>query len=534
MRYLALLTIGIFGWTIGCTTTAEPRDQAQDSQGHMEGMDEMDHDRGEHAHGEVDFPTSCSDEAQESIEAGLGHLHHMMYAQARPHFQEAAQVDDECAMAHWGIAMTAFQPLWAPSSEEDMATGKEAVETALRIGAPTEREQAYIAAVDAYFSDPDPPAKDRPADNQARIKAWKSAQREVHQAYPDDVDAAAFYALGEVAYAMTLFSPDEERDYTREILAGELLEDYFEHHPEHPGLFHYLIHAYDSTELAPRGLEVARQYDQLAPNVPHALHMPSHIFVRLGLWEETIDWNIRSAQAAKDQPLNGAHSMHYPHALDYMMYGYLQLGDEERAQETLEAILEIEQAQHHFAAAYGIAAPQARYHLERHQWEEAAQLQSRNPAAVDWDEFPAADALFHYARGIGAARSGDLEQAQSEADRIDELVQTLREQGDNYWASMTDALSQAVNAWITYERGDTEEALSQIRDAADLEEAMDKHPITPGEVFPVRELHAEMLLLEGLADEAKVAFEHSLERTPNRRNAIAGVERADEAVASDE
>ena len=538
-RYLLLVSFAIFALALSCSTTPPASSEqdvehgaADESMGSMESMESMEHTGDEHEHGEVDFPVSCDEEAQEMIERGLAHLHHMMYDQARPHFQTAAQADPECAMAHWGVAMTCFQPLWAPSSDEDMALGKESVQAALEIGAPTELERGYLAAIEAFFTDPDPPAADRPADFEARLKAWKSAQRQLHEANPNDVDAGAFYALSEVAYAMTQFSPDTERDHTREIRAGELLEDYFETHPKHPGLFHYLIHAYDSSELAPRALEVAREYDQLAPDVPHALHMPSHIFVRLGKWEETIDWNVRSAGAALENPVNGMTSLHYPHALDYMMYGYLQIGEEEKARQTLEAVRQIEQAQPHFASAYGIAAPQARYYLEQQRWEEAASLEGNQPDALQWEDYPAAAALFHYARGLGAARSDDLEQAEAEVERIDELVQGLHDAGDRYWASMTDALSQAVGAWVAYERGEVEEALAMMSDAADQEDSMDKHPITPGEVFPVRELYAEMLLLEGRAEEAQTALQDSLQRTPNRRNSLDAMSQLEDAVST--
>lgn len=476
--------------------------------------------------GVVDFHIFCSQEAQEPFETGLAQLHHMMYEQARAHFEAAAEADATCAMAHWGIAMTSFQPLWHPTSDEDLARGRAAVEAARSIGAPTEREEGYIAAVEAFFTDPEPSDPERSNDHEARIAAWREAQRDLHEAHPDDVDAAAFYGLSEVAYAMTQFSPDEEHDYARERRAGALLERYLVDHPEHPGLHHYLIHAYDSPELAHRAEEVARAYDKLAPSTTHALHMPSHIFVRLGQWEETAEWNERSAEAALRHPVDGLTSMHYPHALDYVMYAYLQLGDEERARATLERVRAIEAVQPDLPSGYGIAAAQARYYLEQQKWEAAAELEPRTPAALPWGEFPAAEALFHYARGLGAARSGDLNQAEAERDRIEEAVSALRDEGDDYWAYMTEALEKAVEAWIRYERGETGQALALMSEAADLEASMDKHPTTPGEVLPVRELYGELLLREGRTEEALAAFEASLERTPERRNALDGIKRA--------
>ncbi len=487
---------------------------------------ESHHQTPDHEHGVVEFTITCSDEAQEEFLVGLGHLHHMMYDQARPRFEAASEADANCAMAHWGIAMTSFQPLWAPTSDSDMERGKAAVEQALSIGTDDELEAGFIASVEAFFKDPVPPAADRPSDHQARLRAWVDSLTELRESYPEHVEVAAFYALAEISYAMTHFSPVQERDFTRELRAGELMEEFLEEYPEHPGLFHYLIHAYDSSDLAHYAEEVARKYDQLAPNTPHALHMPSHIFVRLGYWEDTANWNERSARAAMQNPVNGLTSLHYPHALDYMMYAYLQLEQYDKAGETLARVRAIETGQPHFATAYGIAAPQARYYMEQHLWDEAAELEPYSPQAIDWDLYPGATALFYYARGIGAARTGNLEQAEQEHQRIEETVTTMREAGNVYWAYMTEALANAVKAWILYEQGETDEALALISEAADLEESMDKHPITPGEVYPVRELYGEMLYKEGRIDEAVEAYEKSLERTPNRRNALEGVEQA--------
>ncbi len=485
------------------------------------------HAQRRHRHGVVEFEVSCNDRAREAVQTGLGHLHHMMYEQARPLFEAAAEADPDCAMAHWGIAMTSFQPLWHPTSKDGLERGKAAVAKARELGAPTEREEAYIAAAEAFFTDPDPPLASRARDHEARVHAWMRAQRELHEAWPEDVDAASLYALAEVCYSMTQFSPHEERDFTREKRAGEILEAYMEDYPEHPGLFHYLIHAYDSPQLAQRALDTAREYDKLAPDTVHALHMPSHIFVRLGYWDETAEWNERSAAAALREMADDFHATaHYVHALDYMMYAYLQKGEQEKARETLRKVQNVEELWGAAFAAYNTAAPQARYYLEQGLWEEAAALEAGKPDVLEWENFPPAEALFHYARGLGAARIGDLGLAENERDRIMERAQALHEADDAYWAYMTEALGKAVEAWILYERGETEDALALMGEAADLEDSMDKHPTTPGEVLPVRELYGDLLLKEGRTDEAAVAFQASLDRTPNRANALAGLERA--------
>ncbi len=480
----------------------------------------------DHEHGIVELSISCNEEAQAEFETGLAHLHHMMYEQARPHFEAATEADSECAMAHWGIAMTSFYPLWMPTPDALLERGQEAVKTAREIGAPTEREEAYIAAVEAFFTNPEPPQESRAKDHEARVKAWKKAQRELHENHPDDVDGAAFYALAEVCYAQTQFSPDEERDYSRQREAGALLERFWEDHPQHPGLFHYIIHAYDSPELAEKAVEAAEGYDQIAPDTPHALHMPSHIFVRLGHWEETIDWNIRSAEAALRQADHDSHAkLHYVHALDYKMYGYLQVGDEENARETLDKVMAVETLPDDMISGYGVAAAIARYHLEQQKWEEAAQLEIGTPDVISWEEYPENMALYHYARGLGAARTGDLELAETEREHIRQAVNDLHDAGNSYWAYMSEALGKAVEAWTLYERGETDQALNLMSEAADLEDSMDKHPVSPGEVLPVRELYGELLLKEGREEEAVTAFEASLERTPNRLNALNNLEK---------
>lgn len=470
--------------------------------------------------GRVDFPTSCEAPVQERFERGVALLHHMMYGQAEGVFREVADRDPGCAMAHWGVAMTQLHPLWAPPTAAELETGGAAVERARESAGETdEREDAYIDAIAAFFG--------TPGDFATRLEAWAAGQRRVYEAHPEDVDAGAFHALALLATA-----PKDDPTFAAQEKAGALLEELRDRAPEHPGLFHYTIHASDNPALAARAEEVARAYDKLAPAVPHALHMPSHIFVRLGLWPEIIDWNRRSAAAALEQSPPDATSLHYAHAIDYLAYAYLQTGRDGDAREALAGLREHGPYQRHLASAYTLAAGPARLVLERHAWEEAAALEPRVPEGFPWDDYPHAESITRFARGLGAARSGALDDAREAVERLGELHERLAE-SEPYWATLTRVQRTAVSAWIAWSEGDRDEALRLMREAADLEDSVDKHPITPGEVVPARELLGEMLLLAGRGDEALEAFEAALAISPRRLNALSGVGRAAEMAGED-
>jgi tetratricopeptide (TPR) repeat protein len=298
--------------------------------------------------------------------------------------------------------------------------------------------------------------------------------------------------------------------------------------PEHPGLFHYTIHAYDNPEFADRALEVARGYLKLAPDVPHAQHMPSHIFVRMGLWSDSIAWNARSASAAMRQSGTGEISLHYIHAMDYLMYAYLQRAQDDMALDALTRINAIERYQDSFASAYAIAAVQARYHLERRQWAEAAKIQIRTHSTFPWDKYPWLESITYFARGLGAARSGDPAGSRNAVEMLDILYERSVKAGQDYWAVLLDAQRKTVNAWTAYAEGKKDLALRLMREAADLEDSVDKHPVTPGAVLPARELLGDMLVLMGMPGEALKAYEASLRVAPNRFNGLYGAGRAAE------
>ncbi len=466
-------------------------------------------------YGEVDFAISCEAEAHEQFETGLALLHHMMYGQAKEHFSSAAQADESCAMAHWGIAMTQLRPLWAPPTDEEFDRGRSAVAQARRLGVPTEREQHYIEAIAAYYETANG------ASHAKGVQAWEQAQKNVHEAFSDDVDAGAFYALSHLATA-----PPDDDTYEHQRRAGALLEEVHEDAPEHPGGFHYLIHAYDNPTLADQAVEVARGYDKLAPDVPHALHMPSHIFVRLGIWDDVIEWNIRSAEAALRHSPDEFTSLHHVHALDYTVYAYLQRGQDEKATDALSEILEVEKYQPHPASAYGIAAAQARIPLERRQWEEAAQLPLRVHDTFPWDNFPEHEAITYWARGLGAAKSGALDAAREAVETLEDLHEKTVEKGADYWATLVEGRATTVSAWIAFAEDDQDRALQLMREAADLEDSVDKHPITPSEVLPARELLGDMLLALDRPSDALEAYRTVLEISPNRFNSLYGAGRA--------
>ena len=477
----------------------------------------------EGTYGAVNFPVSCASEAQTSFDTGLALLHHMMYEQAAAHFETAAEVDDACAMAYWGVAMTQLRPLWAPPTEAEFGRGRSAIEKARALEADTERTQAYIDALAAYYTTAET------GTHRDGVRAWEAAQRELHEANVGDVDAAAFWALAHLATA-----PSDDSTYAHQKRAGAVLEARLDAAPRHPGLFHYLIHAYDNPVLAENAVDVARAYDKLAPDVPHALHMPSHIFVRLGVWPDVIEWNRRSADVALRQSPEAYTSLHHAHALDYMIYAYLQRGQDQQARAALDELLAVETYQPHPAAAYGIAAAQARYALERRQWDDAAALPLGVPDTFPWEDFPEHEAITYWARGLGAARSGDLSMARAVVDTLEAIHERTLEKGEDYWALHVDARRTTVQAWIAHADGDTDRALTLMRAAADREDSVDKHPMTPSAVLPARELLGDLLLAANRPTEALTAYRAALDISPNRFHSLYGAGRAAEQADQSE
>ncbi|WP_299083979.1 hypothetical protein [uncultured Paraglaciecola sp.] len=465
--------------------------------------------------GEVEFAISCPKDQQVAINSGVALLHHMMYAQAEVFFQEWINKSPQCAMFYWGYAMSLFHPLWPDKiTPEALERGVNALNIAATLPR-SPREKGYIEAAAAYFTNW------QNTTDKKRVAAWAKAQRQLYQRFPNDIDAQAFYALSELSTASK-----KDNTFSQQQQAGEVLQQIFVKHPTHPGAVHYSIHAYDNPILAHLAVDIANAYGKIAPDVPHALHMPSHVFVRLGKWDQVIDWNIRSANAALKYPTKNATSMHYSHAIDYLVYGYLQT---DNAPGALKAIAELNS--HHpiqatFPAAYALSTIPARLALESHNWAQASQLKIRQPNYFAWDKFPQVEAITYFARGLGAAKMQDWRAAQENIHKLDELYNQTLAISPHYWAILVDAQRQTVAAWVTYGRGNKEKALKQLSKAADLEDSLDKNPVTPGAVLPSRELLGDMLMLTADYSNALLAYQASLKINPYRLNSLLGAKKA--------
>ena len=479
--------------------------------------------------GRVDFAVSCSPAAQERFGRAVALLHSFWYGQAEKAFAEVTRIDPTCAMAGWGVAMSLFHPIWAAAnpagapSPAEMERGRAAAAEAAGMGGKTSRERDYIAAVAAFYAVPGT------GDYPARAAAFENAMEEVHRRNPEDREAGIFYALALLGNA-----PPTDQSYARQKRAAEILNRLLPEAPEHPGIAHYLIHSFDYPSLAALALPAARAYSKLAASSPHALHMPSHIFTRLGLWEDSIQSNLASAESAKShvQATQGPDyaSFDQLHALDYLEYAYLQEARDGEARRTLDEMASVDKLDApNFAAAYALAAVPARYALERRQWKQAGALTVR-PAGFPWAKFSFAEALTHFARAIGGARGGDVATAKDALARLVEMHRGRVEAKDVSGASQIEIQKLAAGAWIAQSEGRSDEAVKGMRAAADLEDSTDKHPVTPGPVLPARELLGDLLLEQGRAAEALKEYQASLLTAPGRFNSLAGAVRAAETA----
>ena len=489
------------------------------------------HAQGEHTHrhdpaeklGVVNFKISCNAQAQKQFNRAVAWLHSFEYEEAEKAFTEVTKIDPKCSMGYWGIAMSNFHPLWAPSSAAELKKGSDAIAQAKNATAGTQRERDFISAIEVFYKDHDK------LDHQARTFAHSDAMKQLHQSNPADREAGIFYALTLIATGMM----SHDKSYVREKQAAQILNSVLAREPQHPGVAHYLIHSYDYPALAQLALPAARAYAKIAPASAHAQHMPSHIFIRLGLWQEAINSNLDAKAAAKAFAVRnkmGGVWDEQLHAMDYLAYAYLQLAQDKQAAGVLQEVNKIQKIEpESFKVAYAVSAIPARYVLERRQWNEAARLELSSDylKQFPWQRFPWATAHIHFARAIGAARAGDAASARREVETLTTIQQTLTGvKGDYDWARQVEIQRQVATAWLAYAEGKQEEAVQLLRKAADLDDATDKHPVTPGSILPAREQLGELLLEIKQPAAALREFETSFKSTPQRFNGLYGAARA--------
>jgi hypothetical protein len=474
--------------------------------------------RQEHQHGgseklgTVKFATSCAPAAAPAFNRAMALLHSFEFMPAIEGFTAVSTTDSGCAIAYWGIAVSRWGNPFAAGlkTPEQLAAGRAAIDKAKAIGAKTERERDYIAAAERLYTDFET------VDQSTRLRAYREAMAGVAAKYPDDPEASSFYAV-----ALIAANDPTDRTYANLLKAGAILERLAPAQPDHPGFVHYIIHAYDVPPLAPKAVEAARLYAKIAPSAPHALHMPSHTFTRLGYWQDSIDTNIASASAAKREKAPAEEL----HAMDYQAYAYLQLAQDRAALGLMGALPEIQarfdpnkmgSAAPGSAGVFALAAIPARYALERQAWGEAAALK------VSPSKFAQADAMTWFARGLGAARSGNPAAAREAIDALQKLEAALAKAGENYWTEQVAIQRLGVTAWTALADGRTEEALTVMREAAGREDRTEKSAVTPGPLAPARELLGYMLIAVKRPADALAAFDITLAKEPNRYRALAG------------
>jgi hypothetical protein len=458
--------------------------------------------------GKVHFETSCKPEAQKLFDQAMLYQHSFWYRASQKVFEDVLKADPECGIAYWGIALSLlWNPHVAPPAT-NLAEGAAAIAKGKSVGAKTERERDYIGALAVMYADYDK------VDHRTRVQAYAKAMEQLAQRYPNDDEAQIHYAL-----ALNTSASPADKTYANQLKGAAILEPIFVRQPQHPGVAHYLIHLYDYPPIAEKGLNAARLYAKIAPDAAHAQHMPSHIFTRVGYWQESIDSNAVSQRVAKE-----ATDFHDQlHAMDYQVYAYLQLGQDTKAKAVLDDMTTVKGFTETFLVGpYALAVSPARYAIERGDWKAAASLDVRpSPLAH-------VQAITYFARAFGAARAGNPEASKADIAKLGELRDRLREAKDAYWSEQVDIQQKVASAWVLYAEGKYDDALKAMSAAADAEDKTEKHPVTPGVPKPARELYGVMLLERGMAKEALAAFEATLKKEPNRLGAYVGAAKAAE------
>jgi tetratricopeptide (TPR) repeat protein len=459
--------------------------------------------------GRVHFATSCNETAQRRFDRAMRYQHSFWYAESKEIYEEALKADPECAIAYWGIALSLLNNPHGAIPAPNLPLGLAAIEKAKLVGAKTERERDYMDALSVMYVDFDK------IPHQARVQSYLKKMEALAGKYPDDDEAQIFFAI-----TLNVAASPADKTYANQLKGAAILEPIWQRQPQHPGVAHYLIHLYDYPPIAAKGLPAALRYSKIAPNAPHAQHMPSHIFTRVGYWKESIAANLASVQAAKANHEGGDQL----HGQDYLVYAYLQLAQDADARRVIGEIQATQPDPDSFGGAFSKAASPARYMVERGDWKGAASLD------VKPSKFPQAIATSYFARALGAARSGDPSAAKAEIARLVEIRDGLREAKSDYWATQADVEAQVATAWVLYAEGKHDDALEAMRTAADAEDKTEKSPVTPGPLAPARELYGFMLLDRGMAKEALEAFEATKAKEPNRFNGYAGAAKAAQAL----
>ncbi len=464
--------------------------------------------------GKVEFMISGNEKIRESFNLGIALLHSFEYDEAEKVFAGIIEKEPGCAMAYWGIAMCNYHPLWTPPSVPELKKGTKAIEIAGAIRSKTKLEAGYIGALASFYKDWEK------VDHKTRSINFEKSMEKLYKAFENDKEAAVFYAL-----ALDAAADPSDKSFKNQKKAGAILDTLYLNNPEHPGIAHYIIHNYDYPELAASALPVARKYASIAPSSAHALHMPSHTFTMLGLWDESIQSNLASVEAAKCYAEASGIKGHWDeelHGMDYLVYAYLQTGENDLAKKqwdylkTMDSVFPV-----NFKVAYAFTAIPSRFLFENRKWEEAAHLQI-HPESFPWKNFPWQKANIHFTRLMGDIHTGKTSAARLELQQIHLLHDTLVAQQDNYKANQLQIQIKAAAAWIAYKEGNNQEALALMNEAAELEDKTEKHPVTPGPVIPARELLGDMLLLMNKPDRALDAYEANLKKHPNRFNGLYG------------
>src|ERR1700712_929086 len=462
--------------------------------------------------GKVNFETSCKPEAQKLFNQGMLYQHSFWYRASQQTFEDVLKADPGCGIAYWGSALSLLWNPHVPTPAKNLADGAAMIARGKGVGAGTQRERDYLDALGVMYADYEK------VDHRTRIVAYAKAMEQLAQRYPDDDEAQIHYAL-----ALNPSASPADKTYANQLKGAAILEPISQRQPDHPGVAHYLIHLYDYPPIAEKGLDAARRYAKIAPAAAHAQHMPSHIFTRVGYWGESIASNAEAARVAKE-----AKDFHDQlHAMDYEVYAYLQLGQDQKAKAVVDEMTTVTGlTETYMPGPYALAVSPARYAIDRGDWKAASELQVRPSALAQ------VQAITYFARALGAARSGNPDAAKPDIAKLAELRDRLRDAKDAYWSGQVDIQWQIATAWVLYAEGKTDDALAAMRAAADAEDKTDKHPVTPGVPKPARELYGVMRLESGKPAEALAAFEATLNKEPNRLGATAGAAKAAEKAGA--